>query len=161
MSILLERCRQYFGAGLVAVLAVGIIGSTPAQAETLTINVDQAQVLQLPDRVATIVIGNPLIADATLQSGGVLIVTGKGYGATNLLALDRGGRILMSKTVQVLGAGTDDIVVVYKGVERETYSCASDCERRITLGDAPAYFNANLAESSARNGQAQTSGPPR
>ena len=131
-----------------------------AQAETVTINLDQAQVLQLPDQVATIVIGNPLIADATLQSGGVLVVTGKGYGATNLLALDRAGRILMSKTVQVLGAGTEDIVVVYKGVERETFSCASDCERRITLGDAPAYFNATLTQSGARNGQAQAT-PPR
>ena len=107
----------------------------------MTINVDQANVLQLPDRVATIVIGNPLIADATLQSGGVLVVTGKGYGSTNLLALDRGGKVLMSKTVQVLGAGADDMVVVYKGVERETYSCASDCERRITLGDSQNYFN--------------------
>lgn len=161
MSVLLEHCRQYFSAGLLTALTVGIIDAMPAQAETVSINVDQAQVLQLPDRVATIVIGNPLIADATLQSGGVLIVTGKGYGTTNLLALDRGGRILMSNTVQVLGAGTEDIVVVYKGVERETYSCASNCERRITLGDAPAYFNANLAESAARNGQALTSGPPR
>ena len=75
--------------------------------------------MQLPDRVATIVIGNPMIADASLQSGGMLVVTGKGYGATNLLALDRGGRVVLNKTVQVLGAGTEDIVVVYKGVERE------------------------------------------
>ena len=50
--------------------------------------------------------------------------------------------------MQVLGAGTEDIVVVYKGVERESYSCAPDCERRITLGDSPAFFNATLAESS-------------
>jgi hypothetical protein len=61
--------------------------------------------------------------------------------------------------VQVLGAGAGDMVVVYKGIERETYSCASDCERRITLGDSPAYFNANLSESGARNGQAQSSAP--
>ena len=161
MSVLFERYKRYFGAMPLAVLAVGVIGMAVAQAETVTINLDQAQVLQLPDRVATIVIGNPLIADASLQSGGVLVVTGKGYGATNLLALDRAGRVLMSKTVQVLGAGTDDIVVVYKGVERETYSCASNCERRITLGDAPAYFNANLAESGARNGQAQATAPAR
>jgi hypothetical protein len=112
--------------------------------------------MQLPDRVATIVIGNPLIADATLQSGGVLVVTGKGFGATNLLALDRAGRVLMSKTVQVVGPGSTDLVVVYKGVERESYSCAPNCERRITLGDSSAYFNANLAESAARSGQAQT-----
>jgi len=158
MSVLLERWRQYFGVVPLAVVAIGI-GVASAQSETVTINLDQAQILQLPDRVATIVIGNPLIADATLQSGGVLVVTGKGYGATNLQALDRAGRVLMSKTVQVVGAGTDDIVVVYKGVERETYSCASDCQRRITLGDSTAYFNANLAESAARNGQAQATAP--
>jgi Flp pilus assembly secretin CpaC len=158
MSVLLGRWRQYFGVVPLAVLAIGI-GAASAQSETVTINLDQAQILQLPDRVATIVIGNPLIADATLQSGGVLVVTGKGYGATNLQALDRAGRVLMSKTVQVLGAGTDDIVVVYKGVERETYSCASDCQRRITLGDSTAYFNSNLAESAARNGQAQATAP--
>ena len=158
MSVLLERWRQYLGVVPLAVVAIGI-GVASAQSETVTINLDQAQILQLPDRVATIVIGNPLIADATLQSGGVLVVTGKGYGATNLQALDRAGRVLMSKTVQVLGAGTDDIVVVYKGVERETYSCASDCQRRITLGDSTAYFNANLAESAARNGQAQATAP--
>ena len=142
-------------------MVAGFAGLAPAQADTLTIRLDQAHIMQLPDRVATIVIGNPLIADATLQGGGVLVVTGKGFGATNLVALDRAGRVLLSHTVQVLGPGTDDMVVVYKGVERETYSCATNCERRITLGDAPAYFNANLAESGARNGQAQTSAQPR
>ena len=84
--------------------------------------------MKLPERVATIVIGNPLIADAALQSGGILVITGKGYGSTNLLALDRSGSVVMDKTVQVLGAAGDDLVVVYKGVERETYSCAPECE---------------------------------
>ena len=158
MSILIRRCRQYFGLWPSVVLAVGMIGIMPARADTdtVTINVDQANIMQLPDRVATIVIGNPLIADATLQSGGVLVVTGKGFGATNLLVLDRAGRVLMSKTVQVVGPGSTDLVVVYKGVQRESYSCAPNCERRITLGDSTAYFKDNLAESAARSGQAQT-----
>ena len=90
MSILLKHCRRPC-LWLLAVPAVCMFGVVPSQAaDTLTINADQAEVMQLPDRVATIVIGNPLIADATLQSGGILVVTGKGYGATNLLALDRG-----------------------------------------------------------------------
>lgn len=157
MAALMGRCRQRFGLWpLVLLAAAGAIGAAPAQADTLSINVDQAQVMHLPEKIATIVIGNPLIADATLQSGGILVVTGKGYGATNLLALDRSGRVVMEKTVQVLGAGTGDIVTVYKGVERESYSCAPNCERRITLGDSPGYFNATLTESGARNGQAST-----
>jgi hypothetical protein len=141
---------------LILLAAAGLVGATAAQADTLSINVDQAQIMHLPEKIATIVIGNPLIADATLQSGGILVVTGKGYGATNLLALDRSGRVVMEKTVQVLGAGSGDIVTVYRGVERESYSCAPNCERRITLGDSPGYFNATLTESGARNGQAST-----
>jgi hypothetical protein len=156
MSAVWRICRRSNGLWVLAVLAAGLFASAPAQAEgPVSIKVDQAQLLALPERVATIVIGNPLIADATLQPGGILVITGKGYGATNLLALDRAGRILMSKMVEVRSAGTDDVVVVYKGVERESYSCAPNCERRITLGDSPAFFNATISQSGARNGQAQ------
>jgi hypothetical protein len=157
MAALMGRGRQLFDLWPVVLLvAASVAGTTPVRADTLSINVDQAQIMHLPEKIATIVIGNPLIADATLQSGGILVVTGKGYGATNLLALDRSGRVVMEKTVQVLGAGTGDLVTVYKGVERESYSCAPNCERRITLGDSPGYFNATLTESGARNGQAST-----
>jgi Pilus formation protein N terminal region len=160
MLALWRRYRRLSGFLALSFAVAGLVGM-PAHADTLTINVDQAQIMHLPDRIATIVIGNPLIADATLQSGGVLVITGKGYGATNLVALDRAGRIVMNKSVQVVGAGTDDMVVVYKGIERETLSCAPDCEHRITLGDSPAYFNATLTQSGARNGQAQSATQPR
>jgi hypothetical protein len=149
--------RRRLVSVLASTLFAAAIGATPTRADTVTVNVDQARVMKLPERVATIIIGNPLIADATLQSGGVLVLTGKGYGATNLLALDRAGRIIMNKTVQVLRPAGRDLVVVYKGVERESYSCAPECERRITLGDSAPYFNATLAQTGARNGRAQTS----
>lgn len=163
MSTLSKGYRRRIDLCALAVLFLGIAIATPARADTdtVTINVDEAQIMTLPDRVATIVIGNPLIADATLQNGGILVVTGKGYGATNLLALDRGGRVLMEKTIQVTGPGTKDLVVVYRGVERESYSCAPTCQRRITLGDSPVYFNATLTQSGTRNGQAQTAVPGR
>jgi len=136
------------------IVAAATFGLASARAESVTVSVDQAQVMKLPANVATIVIGNPLIADATLQSGGILVVTGKGYGETNLLALDRAGQVLMTKTVQVLGSASGDMVVVYKGAERESYSCAPECERRITLGDTPTYFNTTLGQSGARTGLA-------
>ena len=92
MSAVFGRRRRLFGALGLDGLVAAALGATPAQADTVTVNVDQARIMKLPDRVATIVIGNPLIADAALQSGGILVVTGKGYGSTNLLALDRAGR---------------------------------------------------------------------
>lgn len=125
-----------------------------ARADNIDVNLDQAKVMRLPSGVATIVIGNPLIADASLQSGGILVITGKGYGSTNLVALDRGGRVLLDKSVQVSGPNREDVVVVYKGIDRETYSCAPECAPRITLGDTPAYFGAVLGQTGTRNGQA-------
>ncbi len=154
MSAVLERRRRLIRVWAWTIIFAATLGA-PAQADTMTVNVDQAQVMKLPARVATIVIGNPLIADAALQSGGVLVITGKGYGSTNLLALDRGGQVVMEKTVQVLGASSSNLVVVYKGPERETYSCAPDCERRITLGDSQGYFTTSLGQTGARSGQAQ------
>ena len=155
MSAVFGRHRRLFGVLAWALFAAAV--SSPARADTVTVRVDQAHLLKLPDRVATIIIGNPLIADATLQSGGILVVTGKGYGATNLMALDRNGRVIMSKFVRVLGPSSRDLVVVYRGVERESYSCAPQCQPRITLGDSTAYFNATLAQTGARDGQAQSS----
>ena len=58
---------------------------------------------ELPERIATIVIGNPLIADASLQAGGLMVITGKGYGMTNIIALDRAGNVLMNKNIEVRG----------------------------------------------------------
>ena len=71
MSAVFGRHSLLFGG-----LACALIAAAPAKADTVTITLDQARLLKIPDRVATIVIGNPLIADATLQSGGLLVVTG-------------------------------------------------------------------------------------
>ena len=156
MSTVFGRRRRSIRVWAWTIIFAVTLGAPAAQADTVTVNVDQARVMKLPERVATIVIGNPSIADAALQSGGILVITGKGYGSTNLLALDRSGRVVMDKTVQVLGALGDDLVVVYKGIERETYSCAPDCEHRITLGDSQSYFSTTLGQSGARTGQAQS-----
>ena len=44
---------------------------------------DEARIMKLPDRATTVVIGNPLIADLSIQPGGLAVITGKCYGATN------------------------------------------------------------------------------
>ena len=46
-------------------------------------------------------------------------------------------------------------VVVYRGVTRETYSCAPNCEPRVTLGDAPGFFGVNLAQTGTWISQVQ------
>jgi hypothetical protein len=45
-------------------------------------------------------------------------------------------------------------VIVHRGGSRETFSCAPNCERRITLGDATEYFDQNLNQAATRNAKA-------
>jgi hypothetical protein len=49
-------------------------------------------------------------------------------------------------------------VQVYRGVQRESYSCTPDCERRITLGDSADYFTATMGQSEARSSSAGSGG---
>ena len=85
MSFKFQRIRAHarFGlrslaAGLLLWPAVCLAAPDP---DRIAVYVDQAKLVKLPAKVSTIVVGNPLIADVTLQSGGIIVVTGKGYGA--------------------------------------------------------------------------------
>src|SRR5690349_17005531 len=148
MRILRPLCGLVFAA---------LLGPFAAQAEvgpsSISVNVDQAKLVKLPARVATIVVGNPLIADVTLQSGGILVVTGKGYGATNFIAMDRTGEVLVDRQIQVEGP-TEELVTVYRGIERESYSCTPVCQRRVTLGDGDHYFKAVSEQATSLSSQA-------
>lgn len=129
------------------------LGCAVADSSNINVAVDQATLVKLPSQVATIVVGNPLIADVTLQPGENMVVTGKGYGSTNMIAMDRAGSILVERTIQVEGP-TERLVTVFRGVERETYSCTPACQRRVTLGDGPTYFSATLAQGGSLSGAA-------
>jgi Flp pilus assembly secretin CpaC len=122
--------------------------------EPVTVHVDQATLLKLPDRTATLVIGNPLIADAVVQDG-ALVITAKSYGMTNLVVLDKGGTMLSEYPIRVV-APSDHVVAVYRGVERESYSCSPTCERRIMLGDSPIYLTQTLTTYGAWANSAST-----
>lgn len=132
------------------VLAGLVIAPNLALAEVFSVILDQAKLMRLPDRVSTIIIGNPSIADGTLQSGGFLVVTGKGYGTTNLMALDSKGNVLAEHTVTV-SAPTHGLTV-YRGAERETLSCAPNCQRTLVPGDSSAAFDAVVSQNTTRNG---------
>ena len=149
---------------VMAVLAVAMateraaFAAEPVQSgEVVNVFLDQAKLMRVPDGTTTLVVGNPLIADVAIQTGGTMVVTGKGYGTTNLLALNRDGAVIMEHQLEVQGP-KGPLVVVYRGVERETYSCTPNCERRITLGDSQTYFGATLAQSGSLNAQAQGGG---
>ena len=139
--------------GLLLWPVLAFAAPVPPMPDSIAVNVDQAKLVKLPGKVATIVVGNPLIADVTLQAGGVIVVTGKGYGATNFIALDRAGEIVVDRLIQVEGP-SDQLVTVYRGVERESYSCMPICQRRVTLGDGENYFKSTIDQAGSLSTQA-------
>jgi len=133
---------------------VAVCAVSASRAETIEVGIDEARIMHLPQGATTLVIGNPLIADASLQNGDIIVITGKSFGSTNLIALDHSGRVLLERGVQVQSARSPDLVVVYRNDKRQSYSCAPECSPRITLGDDTGAFSAGLAQSVQRIGAA-------
>ncbi len=151
------RARFAFRSLTAGMLLWPLAAFAEPSVNTISVNVDQARLVKLPARVATVVVGNPLIADVALQTGGVLVVTGKGYGATNFIAMDRSGEVLVDRLVQVEGPTDQQLITVYRGPERESWSCMPICQRRITLGDGEQYFKSAMEQAVTLSGQASSS----
>ena len=124
--------------------------AAPAGRGAVAVLIDRAKVIRLPERTQTVIVGNPLIADVTLQRNGVAVLTGKSYGVTNLIALDATGSMLAESLVNVQ-APTETVVTVQRGLDRETYSCNPQCQRSMLLGDANTYFSEVGNQAERRN----------
>jgi len=136
-----------------AVIGAGdVIAANPGR-DTITVMIDHAKVVRLPERAQTVIIGNPMIADLTVQKNGIVVVTGKSYGITNVIALDGGGTLLAESFISVQAA-TESVVVVQRGLERESYSCTPNCQPSILLGDSSKYFSEVGGQAGQRNGYA-------
>jgi Flp pilus assembly secretin CpaC len=122
-----------------------------AAPEVLNVILDQAKIARIPDGTLTLVIGNPIVADVTMLKGsGAMVVTGKGFGETNLIALDAQGNVLDEKTIRVVPTGS--VLVVQRGMERESYSCAPQCMPTVQLGDSNKVFGDASGQLATRNG---------
>ena len=143
---------------ILAVLGIAALATPAFAADQISVSLDKAKILHLPDRASTIVIGNPLIADLSVQPGGLAVITGKSFGETNFVVLDRAGVVLTEKNVAVTLSNDQSSLVVYRGAERDTYSCAPDCSRSLTLGDAPDIFETTMKQITNRNSQSAAAG---
>lgn len=125
--------------------AAAPFASMQAHAKDLMVRYDQSQLIRLPRPAAEVIIGNPSIADVTIQGGNLLVVTGKTFGITNIIALDNKRNVIQDQRV-VVERDDQRMVVLYKGPKRETYSCTPTCSPTITIGDESGYFQ-NIAKS--------------
>ncbi|MGD9783076.1 MAG: pilus assembly protein N-terminal domain-containing protein [Hyphomicrobiaceae bacterium] len=101
---------------------------------------DQSQILRLPRPVSELIIGNPSIADVTIQSNDLLVITGKTFGITNVIALDADRNVIQDQRV-VVQRDEQRMVNLHKGALRQSFSCTPICQPTITIGDDPGYFD--------------------
>ena len=59
--------------------------------------------MRIPLRAAagSVIVGNPLIADVTVVDSNTLYITGKGYGITEIVAVDAIGRTVFQRQIVV------------------------------------------------------------
>ena len=138
-----------------AVAFVLAFGASPARAETsmIAVTLDQAKIARLPEGTATLIVGNPMIADVTmLKNNNTMIITGKGFGQTNLIAINAAGLLIEEEQIQVLPART--VLVLQSGSSRISYSCNPACMPTVQLGDDDKIFKDAGEQMSTRNGYA-------
>lgn len=140
---------------LVTVISMTFSFSATVRAEVIEVILDQAKVLQLPPNTATVILGNPTFADVTvLKRNNQMILTGKAFGQTNMIALDPDGNSIGESTIRVSGATHG--LVVQRGLQRETYSCAPRCQPTLSLGDHSGFFAPIISQMSGRQGATRT-----
>ena len=144
------------GATLMAAIA---LEATKVRAEDaskdLVVRYDQSTLLHLPKPVAEIIIGNPSIVDVTVQSPNLLVITGKTFGMTNIIALDAEKNIIQNQRVLV-DRDQHKVVNLVRGTARQTYSCTPNCSPMLTIGDETAYFNMVQAHGAAKTKFSET-----
>ncbi|MGH6828871.1 MAG: pilus assembly protein N-terminal domain-containing protein [Rhizomicrobium sp.] len=139
-----------------AVIALPILFAvSPVHAAGLTVALDEVRTITFPKPVATVFVGNPAIADINMIDSRHAFLLGKGFGETNVVALDHNGAQVADTQISVTAGGAST-VTLERGATRVTYSCtASRCEATPEPGDAKEAFEASASQSSTHEAAAK------
>jgi len=103
-------------------------------ADEVILPAEHAEVIRLPGTASAVVVGNPSIADALVHDGRTLILTGRLQGRTNVIAIDRIGRVIFEAEV-VVSNHNDNQIAMFRGPNRFTLSCGDICDEIPRVGD--------------------------
>lgn len=144
MSI--SRTAAFIVASTMTVCGLAAGAAAAEATDPINVKVNMARILRINAPAATVIIGNPGVADVTIQDPQTLVLTGKSYGQTNLIVLDDQGNPIADTMVEVIQAQAD-LMTVYQGASRTTLVCSPVCQPTIMLGDDPAFSSGTLASS--------------
>jgi len=140
---------------IMAIAAIASMSAT-AKAEQVWLTMDHVRPYKLENAAQNIIVGNPAIADVTVQDANNILLFGKAPGVTNIVITDESGATIKNMTVSVR-SNTDNMLTFYRGPSRSTYNCTKNCEATITVGDDPNTFAGVTGQVNAKLGQATQS----
>lgn len=115
-----------------AALADGAEASLPIH---MRVDYEKTTAVKLDRAAKTVLVGNPLIADALLVNDRTIYVQGRMFGNTNIVAIDGEGNEVINTLVTV-GAPMSQQVTLYRGPSgQQNLACSVHCERTVTQGD--------------------------
>ena len=113
--------------------AAGIALSTASiahAADALTVELDGARILKLDAAASDVIIGNPFIADVTVQTPNRLVVIGRAPGVTRLIVMSE-GVITMDTQVVVhaknVSAQVSVLAPTQNQITETEYACSDRC----------------------------------
>jgi len=112
---------------LIAGALLGVSSLSAIAESTIAVEINQAKILKLSRPADTVVIGNPDIADAAVQDSTTIVLTGKGFGQTNVVVLAEDGTPIVDQEVSV-SRNAASTVRIYRRAEIQTLYCAPFCE---------------------------------
>jgi Flp pilus assembly secretin CpaC len=121
-------------AVLAAVALLAAPAVVTAQSSSLNVEIDQARRVQLRGPAGSVIVGNPQIADVTVVDSNTLYITGKGYGVTEIVAVDAIGRPVFQSQVVVTAGDGGGRVRVWRGATATEMACASSCSPSVRSG---------------------------
>lgn len=132
--------------GVAAVMAVPV---HHAQAESISIDSDKTQLITISTKPGTVVVGNPAIADVSLN-GNQVFLHGHGFGNTNIIILDTKGEQIANFDVTVKQSDSN-AVTLFKGSAKFSMVCGPVCEYDLEPGDTPELFKVILEQQAGKN----------
>lgn len=140
---------------LAIAFTVQVMFAAPAASAPLTVGIDMAAPLRLDRPAASVVVGNPSIADIQIETSTLVFLQGRNYGTTNLIALDGDGKVILQTQVTVTSAKRQDVTLERGIGGRITYACSGRCEQAVMPGDEPSLAKAVLDMATAKSGAAE------
>jgi Flp pilus assembly secretin CpaC len=143
-----------------AVCTLALWGSSSAFAGSpLAIQTDQTQMIALSTEPGTVVVGNPSIADVSVN-GKQVFMHGRAFGDTNVIILDTNGNQVANFDVTVTHAANNEVAIFSANSLKEyraarvSYSCDPLCQRLMIPGDDFETFKNIVAMNTSKAGLA-------